>query len=111
MADLSEQVKQGPEQLHSRRRFFNWVGQVVAGVSLAGIGIGLTSPAYAKSVEPECTQFCNYCKVTSCQLNANCVHQGHGSYFITYNYQSGCQPNCTNQTGSGCWINCNCPPT
>ncbi len=46
--------EQEPEQNHSRRLFFRWVGQVVGGASLAGIGLGITNPLNALASSRRC---------------------------------------------------------
>jgi len=67
----------------SRRGLFQWMKQVAAGIAVAGLGLGVSSPVYAQITEPDCYQWCpRNCHVTSCVLNGNCAHAGYGSYFI-----------------------------
>ncbi len=108
MIPKPDDARQALEQVRSRRNVFRWIGQVTAGITLAGVGLRLTKPAHAESTQPNCLHFCTGCKVTNCVFSNYCVHSGQGSYFITYMYNSGCQPDCTWLQGSRCSINCSC---
>lgn len=107
MANTSENFGNEPKQSRSRRGFIQWIGQVAAGISIAGIGLGLVKPTYAKSTEPDCLQICKpYCTVHSCVLDGNCEHSGQGGYYLIWSYYSGCEPNCQYHQYSGCAYNC-----
>lgn len=105
MLNEHNDLEQEHEQFHSRRRFFAWAGQIAAGVSLAGIGLGLTDPLKAlaatkpqsamthKRVRPDCYPcpdpgtFC--CR--SCFTDSHCQPGGHTA--LTYDYNGGCVSN------------------
>lgn len=76
-----------PKQPQSRRRFITWAGEIVAGVSLAGIGIGLLNPKAALA-EPECYPCPTCCTFISCQKYGGC--QADTPYRATYHVQYGC---------------------
>lgn len=105
--DSTEHEGQELEQVRSRRGLFKWMGQISAGIALAGLGLGLTKPAFA---EPNCYVFCTGCKILSCVPNGNCAHSGQGSYLITYSVYVGCEPNCsTPNQYTTCSFSCGCP--
>lgn len=106
MSNMPENVGQELEHTRSRRSLFKWMGQIAAGTALAGIGLGFTQSA--AHAEPNCYKICGPCKILSCQLNGQCVHHGLGSYFIVYDWYSGCQPNCTTHQVSMCTVSCTC---
>ena len=74
----------------SRRGFFKWIGQAVAGASLAGMGISALNPlnVQAANAQPNCTQ-CDGCSVISCAVNGSCRTQGY-LYLVTYYAYYGC---------------------
>lgn len=102
MTKKLENATQQREQTQSRRSFFTWAGQVAAGVSVAGIGLGLANPmdtlaaSLSKPANAQhsrntpdclaCPSAGTYC-CSSCNVDANCP-QGHN--FIKYNYAGGC---------------------
>lgn len=51
MLNRPEDTSQIYEVTGSRRTFFTWIGQVAAGASLVGIGLGLVNP-YIYSIVP-----------------------------------------------------------
>ncbi|HVB21218.1 MAG TPA: hypothetical protein VNG51_04655 [Ktedonobacteraceae bacterium] len=91
MSDTSNQ----PEQLQSRRKFFVWAGQLAAGFSIAGVGLGLLDPKAALA-EPECTP-CSGCVVVSCNESGACkAHNPATPLEIEYKLRLGCvPPGCT----------------
>lgn len=114
MANRLDNGGQEREPGRSRRVFLTWVGQVAAGISLAGIGLGLTNPssvfaegnvAFAtdKPAVPDCIQcppagtFC--CR--SCDKDSNCQPGGYAA--ITYNYTGGCIPSGECPTTEACF--------
>jgi len=90
MANLSN-----PEPSQPRRKFFVWVGQIIAGASLAGIGLGLVDPK-AVLADPECTP-CSGCKILSCTYSGTCRAQNPNTpYLVEYQAYVGCvPPGCT----------------
>ncbi len=78
------------EQVRSRRSVFKWIGQVAAGASLAGIGLGLANPLNALAASkgtdmPRCIP-CELCHTTSCQ-GGICEPPEN---YVTYKYYKGC---------------------
>jgi hypothetical protein len=89
----------------SRRRAFVWAGQVAAGLSLAGAGLGFlgarplpamaanqAGQAAAGSVKPDCVPCPPYGTLysQSCELDSNCIP---GPYiFVAHYYSGGCVP-------------------
>lgn len=71
----------------SRRRFITWAGEIVAGVTLAGIGIGILNPKTVLA-EPECNPCLSCCAYISCQAYGGCPSTT--PYRATYHVQYGC---------------------
>ncbi len=94
----------------SRRKFFIWIGQVVAGASLAAIGLGLADPQKVLA-DPDCTP-CEGCVVVSCLPNGYCkAHNPEYPNLITYKLKQGCvQTGCYNSQADyyECSNNCTC---
>ncbi len=102
MPNKHNEVDHDQAQFHSRRRFFTWAGQVVAGLSLAGFGLNLTKPleAFASSKQkvskhshiseiPNCNECpCNGCSDYVCWCNAS--QCGSGKAKIKVVYEGGC---------------------
>src|ERR1017187_965433 len=101
MANKLRNADEVDKQHLARRVFFAWVGQVAAGASLAGIGLGFVNPATAladskasrladTSLRPDCNPcpspgtFC--CR--SCVTDSNCQPGGHLA--LTYDFNGGC---------------------
>lgn len=99
MADHLHSKKPNAESKLSRRGVFKWAGEVVAGVSLVGIGLGLENPLNAlaasksshpagKHVHPDCYPCpCNGCADTTC-LPYNGCKSKQGFYDVVY--EGGC---------------------
>jgi len=128
MKDIPENDEQNREPSRSRRTFFNWVGQIVAGASLVSIGLSLGNPANALATSlpsksapnaPDCIPCPGRCVFTSCN-NDGCDPPSY-NYRIKYTvYSNACVPpgqQCpyTNYSycGSSCCArvpsNCGCP--
>lgn len=98
MADHLRSMKSEPESKLSRRSVFKWAGEIVAGVSLAGIGLGLENPLNAlatsktsrptgKHIHPDCYPCpCNGCYDYTCLSHTGC--QKGGNYLVVY--EGGC---------------------
>lgn len=89
-------VEQQAERTPSRRRFFKWTGQVVAGASLAGLGLSFANSANALAASnapdmPNCTPVCpcNGCTQVVCYKKATC-RGGCGREIL--HYHGGCEP-------------------
>jgi hypothetical protein len=120
MASQHDNGRQEHKTLYTRRNYITWLGQIVAGISLAGIGLGLNGvhPINALAATtgntpavPDCIQCPSYgtfcCR--SCNTDSNCQPGGHIA--ITYYYKGGCvAPGQECPTYAGC-TNCvsSCP--
>jgi hypothetical protein len=96
MTNIPEKIEEKFEQPRSRRGFLTWVSQVVAGASIAGIGLGLVKPLEAFAA-PNCNP-CTGCKFLCQIFNTDCCP---GSYPILMQVQNitGCNPpGCVYQT-------------
>jgi len=103
----------------TRRRFINWIGQVISGVSLVAIGIGLEKPgmAFAAGSVPNCNP-CppnGTCEVNYCNGNPPCSPNLRYNKMVTI-YLGGCVnpgQSCPVNTCSGCagGCDCTCPPS
>lgn len=102
MADHLRSMKPDSESKLSRRGIFKWVGEVVAGVSLAGIGLGLENPlnAFAASKSPHPTRKHVHPDCYPCPPNGYSDHgcfpyvgcrSGQGNYLVVY--EGGCVNN------------------
>ncbi len=116
MASKSDTGKQGDKQLFSRRRYLTWAGQVAAGLSLVGIGLGINAAnatnAFAatnKPADPECVHcpsYGTYC-CSSCVYESNCFQKYQ---YSKYYYTGGCVGNsCTTYVGCSSCTSQGCP--
>jgi len=119
MASKHDTGKQEGKQQFSRRRYLAWVGQVAAGLSLAGIGLGINAanpkPAFAAADTPEirncvyCPPYGTYC-CDSCTYQTNCYQKYQYSKFyytgqcVGYNCLT--YVGCSVCTSSGCPTKC-----
>lgn len=97
------------EQSDSRRNFIKFVGQIVTGASVAGIGIGLTQNRNALA-EPNCVP-CTGCVVLSCTYSGTCrARYPQYPYEIIYGQYDGCDASgCTyTYTYNKCNSACSC---
>lgn len=89
MANTPERFDENIEQPRSRRGFLTWVGQVAAGVSIAGIGLGLVKPLEAFAA-PECNP-CTGCRILCQEDRIACCPEGY-PIFMKIQSISGCVP-------------------
>ncbi len=89
MANTPERFDENIEQPRSRRGFLTWVGQVAAGVSIAGIGLGLVKPLEAFAA-PDCNP-CTGCKILCEAYNTACCPGSHPILMQVQNI-TGCVP-------------------
>ena len=110
MANTPEHNNGSKKQPQSRRRFITWAGEIVAGVSLAGIGIGVLTPKTVLA-DPDCIQ-CSCCTFISCQAYGGCpanmpdratYHAFYGCVNLgqqcPYYVYEACQTDCTPDYG------------
>lgn len=116
MSSKRETGKQEGNQLFSRRRYLTWAGQVAAGISLAGIGLGINAAnsanAFAatnKPADPECLHcppYGTYC-CDSCASTPNCSQKYQ---YSKYYYTGGCSGNsCLTYVGCSSCASQGCP--
>lgn len=98
MAKIPENLGKELEQSRSRRGFFNWIGQVVAGASLAGIGLGLAKPLTALAA-PDCTP-CTGCNIISSYVDHACCPNTNYQWYTKYQALTGCI-----YPGQHCYVN------
>lgn len=96
MSDTHNTHGQEEQRVRSRRRFFNWAGQIATGISLASLGLA-THPlsALARSKAPATPNGSPcLCALISCQANVGLCGYDYPNV-IHYYTGGGRQPNCS----------------
>jgi hypothetical protein len=102
----------------SRRRLFKWLGQVTAGITVAGIGLNASTLPKAQAAQNEQLSAvdphyvpCPTCHINSCDWNFACwLSYGNIPYEMFYTSYEGRQPNCQGTQHNQCVSTCSRPP-
>jgi hypothetical protein len=117
-------------QSRSRRSFFSWIGKIVGGASIAGIGLRIadspaafaadsqaTSPAQiailaqslkfkrSKSTEPGCID-CSDCVLLQCTYDTTDCPTFPYNYLLEWEVDTGCAPHCNTTYNFACATHC-----
>ena len=102
-------------KVSSRRNFFSYMKQIVAGASVAGVTLELLHSKDAasgmKSTNPQAIP-CDGCQITNCGFSLDCSESGYDAtyYVMTYTITSGIAPQCRDDGYVICVTSCNYNP-